>query len=268
MAVLRKKWGIALLGALVAIAVCLVFGPSVTVVNSAETPGLDSVPCVACHPKEPSTIAAQGGKHKTEVGCTDCHTEHPPKGTQAIPACDMCHSGKPHYTLENCGGCHSDPHAPLALAMEGDFTGPCLTCHKPQGDELKAHPSMHTELFCTDCHAVHKQIPDCMECHEKHTEDMDLASCKSCHPVHMPLVVKYGQDTPSHYCAACHQEADAFLIKNTTKHHDLACVYCHKFEHKTVPPCFACHPDQHPEAMLKKFPNCGDCHGTAHDLRN
>ncbi|MBW2109811.1 MAG: cytochrome C, partial [Deltaproteobacteria bacterium] len=127
--------------------------------------------------------------------------------------------------------------------------------------------SAHTDLACNECHEVHRQIPDCTKCHEKHTEDMDFKACVSCHPVHMPLVITYSQSTPNHYCAACHEEENDLLAKNKTKHHDLTCVFCHKNKHKTVPPCYACHPNIHPKGILDKFPECGQCHGTAHDIK-
>jgi len=231
------------------------------------TAELSNKHCVFCHPQQPQTIEAKGGLHKTEVGCMDCHQEHPPEGTDAVPECSMCHSGAAHYDLEGCSSCHSDAHAPLDLKLEGELTEPCLTCHQQQGDELKEHPSMHTELPCNECHSSHGEIPNCMDCHEKHTEDMDYEACVSCHPVHMPRVVTYGQDTPSRYCGACHGEALDLLEANTTKHHDLLCVFCHKNKHKTVPPCYACHPQAHSKAILDKFPECGHCHSTAHDLK-
>ena len=268
MAMLREKRGIAFFSGLCVIVTALVlFGAHVKAGNAAGVPPLTDSQCVLCHPQQPATIEARGAKHKTEVGCQDCHVEHPPLGANAVPECSMCHSGKPHYELEGCSACHSDTHAPLDLILEGEITGPCLTCHKQQGDEVTRHPSAHTDVACSECHTAHRKVPSCMECHEKHTEDQDLASCKACHPVHMPLVITYGEDTPSHYCGACHEEAADLLAKNKTKHHDLACAYCHKNRHKIIPPCFACHGTPHPEAMLKKFPECGDCHSTAHDLR-
>ena len=245
--------------------------PSTAAPKQAEAPqappAISDAQCVHCHPQQPETIAAQGGKHKTEVGCQDCHTEHPPQGTGAIPQCSMCHSGEPHYELENCASCHTDTHAPLAIKLAGDISGPCLSCHPQQGEEVQAHPSAHTDLACNECHTVHRQIPVCMECHEKHTGDMDFEACKTCHPVHKPLLVTYPDDVPSHYCGACHGEALSQLQANKTKHHDLACAYCHKEKHKNVPPCQLCHGEPHPSAMLQKFPKCGDCHGTAHDLK-
>ena len=245
--------------------------PSVEAPEKVEATGapppLSDAQCVHCHPQQPQTIDAQGAKHKTEVGCQDCHVEHPPEGTAAVPQCSMCHSDAAHYELESCSGCHSDTHAPLAIKLEGDISGPCLSCHAQQGEEVKAQPSAHTDLACNECHTMHRQIPNCMECHEKHTADMDFEACKTCHPVHMPLVVTYPDDIPSHYCGGCHGEAVALLQANTTKHHDLACAYCHKQKHKSIPPCQACHGEPHPPKMLEKFPKCGDCHDTAHDLK-
>lgn len=222
--------------------------------------------CVLCHPKQPQTIKAYGGKHKTQVGCSDCHLEHPPKGTKAVPECGMCHCEKAHYQLNQCGACHTDTHAPLNLTLEGEISEPCLACHMQQGDELANHPSAHTEMACNECHYEHRKVLNCMECHSKHTEDMNFEFCKSCHPVHMPIVVTYSEDTPSEYCSACHGEALGLLEQNTTKHHDLSCAYCHKNKHKTVPSCYACHDKPHPDALIQKFPTCAVCHDTAHNL--
>jgi hypothetical protein len=234
---------------------------------STQIPTLTNAQCVLCHPQQPQTIAARGEKHKTEVGCLDCHQEHPPQGADAIPECSMCHSGAAHYELEQCSSCHTDTHAPLDLTLEGELIAACLTCHEQQGVEVKKHPSAHTDMACNECHAAHRQIPSCMDCHEKHTEDMDFQACVSCHPVHMPLMIAYAQETPSHYCGACHEEALALLENNTTKHHDLSCAFCHRDKHKTIPPCFACHANPHPQGILDKFPKCGQCHGIAHDLK-
>ncbi len=232
-----------------------------------EVATLTNAHCILCHQQQPQTIEAHGDKHKTEVGCLDCHREHPPQGTNAIPACGLCHSGAPHYELKDCSSCHSDTHAPLDLTFEGDITGPCLTCHQQQGDEVKDHPSAHTNVACNECHVTHRQIPDCMICHEQHTEDMDSQTCLSCHPVHMPMVITYRQETPSHYCGACHEEASDLLEKNTTKHHDLACAFCHRDTHKMIPPCTACHSNPHGKGMLEKYSKCAQCHGIAHDLK-
>ena len=256
---------IALLGA---VAVVLWLCPASTAQDTA--PGgakLTNEHCILCHPKEPAVVDVHGGKHKTEVGCLDCHREHPPQGTHAVPECGMCHVGKEHYTLDNCSACHASAHAPGELKLEGEITAPCLTCHAEQGMETKHNPSAHADMACNDCHTEHREVPSCTDCHSAHTDDMDQASCTTCHPAHKPLVVKYERGTPSSYCRSCHGEAFDKLSANTTKHHDLACDDCHRSEHKAVPPCFACHGKPHPKAMLDKFNGCADCHGTAHDLR-
>lgn len=231
---------------------------------------LANVKCIVCHKQQPATIADKGEKHKTEVTCVECHLEHPPEGKNAVPKCSLCHNGKSHYTLDDCAACHQDTHAPMDLKIAGNVTEPCLTCHEKEGTQLKNHPSSHTDLACSECHTKHRFIPECTVCHEKHTSDMDFKACLSCHPVHTPLVVTYEQDTPSHYCVSCHSNAADFLDKNTTKHRNLSCVYCHRVKHKTVPTCISCkipHGEPHPAKMLAKYPECGDCHGTAHDVR-
>ena len=53
----------------------------------AERVPLEVTDCVKCHQDEPATIASNGGKHKTEVTCLDCHVEHPPWGEDVIPQC-------------------------------------------------------------------------------------------------------------------------------------------------------------------------------------
>lgn len=234
---------------------------------ASAAPALTNAQCVICHPQQAQTIGEHGGKHKTEVGCLDCHQEHPPQGTEAIPQCSMCHSGESHFELEQCSSCHADAHAPLNLMLEGEITEACLTCHPQQGDEVKAHPSAHTDLACNECHTAHGQIPTCMDCHEKHTEDMDFKACVSCHPAHMPLVITYSQDTPSRYCGACHEDALTLLGNSKSKHHDLSCVFCHKDKHKNTPACTMCHAEPHSKSMMDKFPKCGQCHGIAHNLR-
>lgn len=242
--------------------------PAQTKTKAAEAPRpIANAQCVNCHSQQPQTIAEKGAKHQTEVGCQDCHVEHPPAGANAVPECSMCHSDSPHYELENCGGCHTDTHAPLDIALEGELTAPCLSCHAQQGQEVQDHPSAHTDLPCNECHTAHRLIPVCMDCHEKHTADMDFEACKSCHPVHMPLVIAYAPDTPSHYCGACHEDAMTLLQANTTKHHDVACTTCHPDKHTAIEQCTDCHGVPHPARMIQKFPKCGDCHGIAHDLK-
>jgi len=86
------------------------------------TPQLEATDCVKCHKKEPAEIAANGGKHQTEITCLDCHVEHLPDGTDLIPLCSRCHgdSDSPHFQLPNCLGCHTNPHMPIASLVLPD----------------------------------------------------------------------------------------------------------------------------------------------------
>jgi predicted CXXCH cytochrome family protein len=232
------------------------------------TATLTSSDCVKCHEQPPKDVAANGGKHKTEVSCQDCHVGHPPKVKKPIPLCSQCHEGKPHYKLQGCLGCHSNPHTPKVIKFGNNVTDPCLTCHTPQIEKLRTFKSKHSALACSFCHNVHGRIPDCTQCHKSHSADIVQKDCKACHQAHTPKNVTYKNDVPSKFCAACHKKASTLLSASTAKHSKLACVYCHQAKHKTVPACTQCHVKPHPAAMMAKFPKCGECHNIAHDLNH
>jgi len=75
---MRKKTGI-----LFSLLVLIIYSSGALAANQ-EGFSLSDSDCIKCHEKQPATIAASGKKHKTEVGCLDCHTEHPPDGKPAI----------------------------------------------------------------------------------------------------------------------------------------------------------------------------------------
>ncbi|WP_224961449.1 cytochrome C [Geomonas subterranea] len=227
---------------------------------------LSNTDCVKCHEQPPKDIAAAGGKHKTEVTCQDCHVGHPPKVKKPIPQCSQCHEGKPHYKLQGCLGCHSNPHTPKNIKFGNNVTDPCLTCHTGQIEQLRSFKSKHSALNCSFCHNVHGRIPACTQCHKPHANDMTAKDCSVCHQAHKPADVTYKSDTPSKMCAACHSKAFKLLTSSTAKHSKLACVYCHQAKHKMVPQCTQCHVKPHPAAIMAKFPKCGECHSIAHDL--
>lgn len=229
---------------------------------------LSTADCIKCHSVVVKTVDSNGAKHKTAVSCMDCHKGHPPMVSKEkiIPTCNMCHSGKRHYEIGGCNTCHSDPHAPLSMQLGANITGPCLSCHEPQGIELKEHPSRHSKLFCTTCHKQHKQVPPCLQCHKAHTAAMVNKDCLVCHPAHQPRTITYGSDMPSQFCAACHQKIGNTLTGTETKHSKLACVFCHKERHKMIPQCESCHGSPHPATMTAKFKTCNACHISAHSL--
>jgi hypothetical protein len=228
---------------------------------------LTSNDCVKCHTTQPEEIATAGSAHQT-ISCQDCHAQHRPASKNNIPQCSQCHSGKAHYQLAGCLGCHKNPHTPLKISFGDKVTDPCLTCHTKQIAQLRENKSKHSALFCSNCHSVHRLVPQCTQCHKPHAATMAAADCKKCHKAHMPKVVTYGNDLPSKDCGACHKQALDLLAKSSAKHKALACVYCHQGKHKMVPACQSCHGTPHPAGMLAKFPNCGSCHSIAHDLNH
>lgn len=235
-------------------------------VSNAELATLEVTDCVKCHQDAPASIASNGGRHKTEVTCLDCHQEHPPWGENVIPECSMCHEGEPHFELENCYSCHSNPHEPLALRLADDVTEPCLTCHEGPGQDFANYESAHAEQSCTFCHEVHGQIPDCSMCHEPHIEGQVTSDCLGCHPAHHPLQINYAMTTPRAFCVACHEDAGAQLEQTTTKHQTFTCAFCHRGQHPNVPTCQTCHGEPHSPKMHEKMPNCLDCHMDPHFL--
>jgi hypothetical protein len=224
--------------------------------------------CAKCHTVQPADIAAAGGKHKSEIGCIDCHTGHRPSSAKNIPECSNCHSGKPHYQTTGCLNCHKNPHTPLTITFAGNLTDQCLACHTPQITQLRDNKSKHTLLACTTCHRVHRQVPQCVQCHKPHSVEMTATDCKQCHKAHMPKAVTYAATIPNKSCASCHQKAFSLLAASKAKHAKLACAFCHKDKHKAVPKCQDCHGTPHPAGMMAKFGKCGDCHGIAHDVNN
>ena len=226
--------------------------------------------CVKCHEKEPQDIDSNGGAHKTQVSCVDCHVGHPPKvqGKDIIPSCSNCHTDTPHFKLQGCLGCHNNPHTPLVVTIPDGITDPCLTCHTKQMAQLQQNVSKHTAVACSTCHRErHGLIPNCTDCHSPHTAGQVQKDCLTCHRAHMPKEVTYPKETPSSNCAGCHAAAYDKLKKSKAKHSKLECVTCHQDRHKMIPKCQDCHgPTPHPAAMHQSFPRCGQCHGIAHDL--
>ncbi|MDH3347116.1 MAG: hypothetical protein OEM02_03305 [Desulfobulbaceae bacterium] len=230
-----------------------------------------STDCIKCHKDQPAAIKSDGGRHKTEVSCRDCHEEHLPSGEDTIPECSKCHDAdeRDHFGVPNCLECHKNPHTPLniTIADSEESVTVCLTCHGEKGEELKTFPSMHTQQNCTMCHpARHKAINKCFTCHEGHDESQVYEDCLKCHKPHSPLNITYAADTPSKLCGFCHTEVYENLTNNPSKHGQFNCAFCHKDKHPTVPKCTDCHASIHDESLLSKFPDCLKCHVDPHDL--
>ncbi len=263
---MRRKSFVHVLAVILAVPLVLGFACR-SQAETKEKPALTANDCVKCHTAPPADIAASGAGHKT-ITCFDCHSNHRPASKNNIPQCSQCHSGKPHYELKGCLGCHKNPHAPLKISFGNNVTDPCLTCHAQQIKQLRENKSKHSNLYCSACHSVHRIVPQCTQCHKPHAADMTQAECKKCHKAHMPKVVTYGADIPNKDCGACHQKALSMLAASKTKHSTLACAFCHAGKHKAVPTCQSCHNVPHSASLMAKFPRCYDCHFIAHDLNN
>ena len=254
-------------GMLIACIVLALAGTAVAAENAVVP--LENKDCIKCHVEAVRDINTNGGKHQTAVTCQDCHLEHPPMGSNTIPACSMCHdpAEKKHFTIENCMECHYPHHPKLMDFSKIAAVKPvCLTCHAQEGQEMETYPSKHAALDCKECHVAHGQAMTCNECHEPHSADMTYEDCLRCHKPHMPSVVRYADDLPSALCSSCHETAAKNLASTPLKHGTLLCAYCHKGQHKMVPECSTCHGLPHGEAMHSKFPNCLDCHLDPHAL--
>nr|MBF0221226.1 cytochrome C [Desulfobulbaceae bacterium] len=243
-----------------------------TVINIPTKPAVPSSQllhddCKKCHPHIVSLNLRNGAAHSTKISCIDCHDGHPPMNREIIPRCSKCHTDSPHFDLTNCSQCHVNPHTPLDIRLTRDITFQCTTCHTDQIEQLQKNPSIHTTLDCTACHIRHGYIPECFACHASHLDTMTNEDCLSCHQAHMPLIVNYENNTSSEFCGSCHTEVYQQLAESRAKHRQVPCAECHEKEHKRVPTCRKCHPQPHPEAMLKGFPTCGTCHGIAHSLK-
>ncbi len=242
--------------------------------NSEPAPvPLDDSDCIKCHRAEVVDVDENGASHK-DVGCTECHLEHPPAGKNCIPECSMCHMAEdnPHFAVPNCVSCHY-PHHPLKI----DFTKAkpeakpaCIACHAEQDAEMKLHPSAHSEQDCNNCHYAHGlgegQYNTCVDCHDAHSDDMKAADCFLCHRPHSPTDVTYGDNVAPVMCAACHDSEAGLLAASKTAHHDLACYECHPEHHKNIMQCEECHDQPHDEYIHNKFPKCLDCHRDPHNL--
>jgi len=250
-------------------------------VSSQVAAELQNTDCTKCHDSQPNDIKTNGGKHKTEVACLDCHLEHLPLGEATIPQCAMCHDpeDQKHFGVGErsvCLGCHRNPHTPLDITVEDTPASMkvCLTCHGEKGEEFAAFPSKHSQKNCTFCHPTkHKVINRCFTCHDKNAihngggSFMVFEDCLRCHKPHSPLNIHYAADTPSKFCGTCHGDIFQRLSKSKAKHHAFNCAFCHKDKHPTVPNCRDCHAQPHSQNMLTNFnEDCLKCHRDPHDL--
>lgn len=244
-------------------------GTDVQTADAAFDAKLKKGDCEKCHVAIVIQVDEAGNKHKTEIECLECHAGTHPPGTEKgslIPKCSNCHEGKPHFALENCMSCHTNPHQPLKITLSDNVKAACNTCHANVVAEIDSNLSAHAEVDCSFCHDKHGYRPDCMDCHEPHVENQKFEDCVKCHQVHQPLTLAYGTEVPNRDCGACHEDTKTTLEAGATKHAGFQCVFCHANKHAVVPQCQDCHGAPHNAQMLSKFTGCNDCHQSAHSL--
>ncbi len=236
-----------------------------------ELKPLSTAECGRCHLSIYNQIRTEGGKHKIE--CTQCHVKfhvyNPIKQNwkEIMPKCETCHGLIHGEKFAACLQCHSNPHAPKTqMAMTPEFAKVCGDCHPKVGQELQKNPSKHTKVACAMCHHdKHGYIPSCMECHRPHVANQKVEECLACHPVHSPLNIAYASTVANEVCGSCHGAVYKKLSASQSKHRQVTCAQCHS-KHKYIPQCEECHGRPHGEVVLKKFPNCLQCHVDVHDL--
>lgn len=230
---------------------------------------MDPVQCGQCHIDIYQQVKNDGQKHQFQ--CLDCHQQlhayNPVRQnwTEIMPQCASCHTLPHGEKFAGCLDCHQNPHTPLAIPL-ANIEESCGTCHTGPNGQLEQYASQHTEQGCGTCHTEHGLIPSCMECHEPHLEDQKDATCLACHPVHMPLEITYDEgDQWNSTCGACHDGVYEPWSSTPSKHGGVNCGECH-ISHGLIPDCQTCHDEPHDDRLLKKFPNCLDCHLDVHDL--
>jgi len=232
---------------------------------------LENDDCIKCHSVIVNQFKAKGQKHKAELACMDCHDGQHPPGTEKgslIPQCSNCHEGQAHFEVAvACLSCHTNPHTPLDINLEGEGQKPvCKTCHPEIIEEIDTHKTKHTGFSCSYCHEEHRKRPNCLDCHDTHRDGQTFENCVTCHQAHQPLTLAYSSKVVNVDCGACHPDIRTELESGSTKHATLQCVFCHADKHGNVPACTDCHDAPHSKQLLSKFASCLECHQSPHNL--
>jgi hypothetical protein len=143
--------------------------------------------CNECHEDAAVTMAAGGGPHR-ELGCADCHTEHPPDVEGVVfPACLECHdSHSEAMAASSCVECHAGhdfTRVAHAATMPDAY---CAPCHGEVVDTLRASRSLHMGVKCVLCHqSEHSaEAKPCQHCHRGTHPQHVMQSpdrCRDCH---------------------------------------------------------------------------------------
>jgi len=228
----------------------------------AQTKGAPEGDCASCHEEAHQTAVRDQGKHKSILGCADCHPGHPPGETNVTVECTTCHlpESAKHFTVGNCYTCHN-PHSTMEIKYTHVYSKRiCITCHDAVNAEMGTAPSSHSKLSCTMCHRTHKATFDCLRCHKPHTEHAKYEDCLGCHKAHIPTAISFKDQVSSSLCVGCHEKTAAVVSQKGGKHKTKTnCVDCHRVHgSKGIPKCSDCHSPKEKSHFQEK--NCTKCH--------
>ncbi len=143
--------------------------------------------CNECHENAAVTMAADGGPHR-ELGCADCHPQHPPDVEGEVnPACLECHESHAEVmTAATCAQCHAGHDVTRVAHTATMPTTYCAPCHGDVVDTLRASRSLHMGVTCVLCHQrEHAAQPKaCDHCHRgTHPQHVMRRPerCRECH---------------------------------------------------------------------------------------
>lgn len=244
-------------------------------------------PCSSCHLFHRFARTQTPGPGDRDGQCLTCHQPGHCASDQSLPAvnhpslrCTECHN--PHETrfgdflkvspAQLCSSCHADkagllggPHDAGLLRAEWCRSGehaadPCLSCHRPHGDEA------HALFRVAPVAGVSPGSAACMACHAdagpdaagsralRHPVDRpgaevpgvmdapgraELVNCASCHDPHAPApqtnFLRDGGASGAELCLNCHADMRHIAITAhspaSLAQHDLnstACLPCHQ----------------------------------------
>lgn len=221
--------------------------------------GLTAPLCSGCHSETVDAVASGGRAHSSQLGCGDCHQQHPP-AENVIPKCADCHasSDNPHFANPGCTDCH-DPHEPIKADLSGmrGHRSVCAGCHQQVEEQLSSQISAHSR-DCVGCHRRHIGVPSCFGCHEGHDDKMTNDDCQQCHQAHAPLQINFQGNPTEQLCEACHDAETELVQTSGAAHRDsLSCTSCHQ-KHPSSS-CSSCH-SEHPQQGQGIPESCFVCH--------
>jgi predicted CXXCH cytochrome family protein len=203
--------------------------------------------CLECHAGREEHNNFRRGEHwRNDVGCTDCHSAHPPKadptvaGSIALVSPATAH--KPESSTlrqlvqsepELCLKCHNEMRGQFQMpfhhkVLEGTMR--CSDCHNPHGgfEQKQTRLAVGADAPCIKCH-TDKQGPFVYE-----HAPVKLEGCAICHSPHgSPNPKMLLRAEVRQTCLECHSNAHEIGAPNTPSFHNQAqarwqnCTTCH-----------------------------------------